>query len=230
MVALPKRDRIAERRLATQREILDAAWAIARESSLASVTLREIADRVGMQPPSLYTHFASKNAVFDAMFQQAWSEYLELATQMDAELPKAPRPALRMIAHTFFDFAVADLPRHQLMNQRTIPDFVPTPQAYQPAVDVLDLLAAQLTALGLPGQAERDLCVAVIGGLVEAQLANDPGGHRWEHLVDRAVDMFADETGLAGPRISIPAATRPTRSAARPVKGARRERTVAADR
>ena len=36
----------------------------------------------------------------------------------------------------------------------------------------------------------------IIGGLVDAQLANDPGGDRWRRLLDRAVDMFADNLGL----------------------------------
>jgi AcrR family transcriptional regulator len=200
MVALPKRDRAAERREATRQEIVDAAWAIARSSSIAAVTLREIADRIGMRPPSLYTHFPSKNAVYDAMFEQAWSQYREVAREAYTGLPPEPREALRAVAHTFFDFGVADLARHQLMNQRTIPDFVPSPSAYQPAVDVLESFGALLADLGLPEQADRDLCVALIGGLVDAQLANDPGGTRWASLLDRAVDMFADETGLPGDR------------------------------
>lgn len=37
-------------------------------------------------------------------------------------------------AEAFFDFAVADLPRYQLMNQRTIPGFRPSEQAYAAAV------------------------------------------------------------------------------------------------
>jgi AcrR family transcriptional regulator len=222
---LPKRNRIAERREATRREILAAAWEIAHESSIAALTLREIADRVGMQPPSLYTHFASKNAVFDAMFEQAWTDYLALASALDAQLPTAPRPALRLIAHTFFDFAVADLARHQLMNQRTVPDFTPTEQAYRPAVEVIELLGHRLSAMGLPDQAERDLCVAVIGGLVDAQQANDPGGDRWERLLDRAVDMFADETGLPGPRLTPRSSTR-GRGPAGQTRGVRRERTT----
>jgi AcrR family transcriptional regulator len=198
----PKGSRISERRKETRAEILRAAWDIAHESSIAALTLREVADRVGMQPPSLYTHFASKHAVFDAMFEQAWTEYLVLATALEAQLPTAPRPALRLIAHTFFDFAVADLARHQLMNQRTVPDFTPSEQAYRPAVEALEVFARALSAMGLPEQGERDLCVAVIGGLVDAQQANDPGGDRWERLLDRAVDMFADETGLPGPRLT----------------------------
>ena len=55
MTALPNRDRRAERREATRREILDAAWEIARRDGLSAVTLREVGERVGMRAPSLYS-------------------------------------------------------------------------------------------------------------------------------------------------------------------------------
>ena len=81
MTALPNRDRLAERREATRREILDAAWEIAHRDGLAALTLRAVAERIGMRSPSLYTHFESKNAIYDAMFGQAWQRLLELSRE-----------------------------------------------------------------------------------------------------------------------------------------------------
>jgi AcrR family transcriptional regulator len=164
---------------------------------LAQVTLREVADRVGMRAPSLYTHFDSKNAIYDAMFGQAWSECLELFESLRPQVPEDAREGLRFVARAFFDFAVRDLPRHQLMNLRTIPGFTPSPQAYAPAVATLRLAEEQFGRHGLSVPDDLDLYTAVIGGLVDAQHANDPGGDRWSSLLDRAVDMLADEFGLA---------------------------------
>jgi AcrR family transcriptional regulator len=192
----PNRDRQAERREATRQEILSAAWAVAREHGLAQLTLREVADRVGMRAPSLYTHFASKNAIYDAMFADAWTQYLEVDEAAGAADSGSARAVLRQSARTFFDFAVADLARHQLMNQRTIPGFEPSPAAYAPAVAVLDRFRLLLAGLGVRSEEDVDLCTAMIGGLVDAQLANDPGGDRWGRLLDRAVDMLADNLGL----------------------------------
>ncbi len=196
MLEVPNRDRQAERREATRREIVSTAWQVAREKGLAQLTLREVADRVGMRAPSLYTHFASKNAIYDAMFAEAWSEYVAVIEQLPRPEEATPRAVLRQLAHAFFDFAVADLARHQLMNQRTIPGFEPTPESYAPAVKALELFRTELAALGIDRPEDGDLCVAVTGGLVDAQLANDPGGDRWRRLVDRAVDMVADHLGL----------------------------------
>ena len=75
----PRRDRVAERRAATRVEILEAAWELAGEQGLAEFTLRDLAERVGMRAPSLYSHFASKHAIYDAMFGQAWSDFERVA-------------------------------------------------------------------------------------------------------------------------------------------------------
>ena len=69
---------ISDRRASAQRKILDAAWEVAREQGLAALTLREVADRVGIKAPSLYSHFASKHAIYDAMFGESWQEFLEI--------------------------------------------------------------------------------------------------------------------------------------------------------
>ena len=82
------------------------------------------------------------------------------------------------------------------MNQRVIPGFVPSPEAYAPSVEVMETFDVLMAEMGLRKQADIDLFVAIVGGLVEAQLANDPGGTRWRRLVPRAMDMYADAVGL----------------------------------
>ena len=200
MSALPNRDRRTERREATRREILDAAWEIARRDGLSAVTLREVAARIGMRSPSLYSHFDSKNAIYDAMFAEAWRELCEVLDALQP-LPAAPRPAMLAGAEAFFDFAVADLARYQLMNQRTIPGFQPSPEAYAASVAAYERMRAVLGRSGVSAQADLDLWTAVVGGLVDQQLANDPGGTRWRRQLPRLVDMYCDETGVPGARL-----------------------------
>jgi AcrR family transcriptional regulator len=201
MTALPKRDRQAERREATRREIIEAAWEIARRDGLDAVTLRDVAARVGMQAPSLYSHFASKNAIYDAMFGQAWADYLEVTRQYEGRLPKAPRKALVTMLQTFVDFSVTDPARYQLMNQRMVAGFEPSPEAYAPSVEVLESFGRRLAAVGITERADMDLFTAVVAGLIDQQLANDPGGTRWIAQLPRLVDMIADDIGLPGPRL-----------------------------
>lgn len=209
----PKRDRQAERREATRREILEAAWEVARLDGLGALTLRAVADRVGMRAPSLYSHFAAKMDIYDAMFEQAWTRCLSrmeachegLVERRRRELLPT-REVLRASTRAYFDFSLEDPVRHQLMDLRTIPGFEPSPAAYAPSLAVLALSRRLLTELGLPAQEDQDLLIALVGGLVDAQLANDPGGDRWARQFDRAIDMYADAVGLppAGERETAP--------------------------
>lgn len=200
MTGLPNRNRLAERREATRREILNAAWEIARRDGLGALTLREVATRIGMRPPSLYSHFASKNGMYDAMFEQAW---LELSTVYAALDPAPPdhRKAMLAVAETFFDFAVADLARYQVMNQRTIPDFLPSDEACGASIAVYERMRAAMRRHGVRSQADLDMWTAFVGGFVDQQLANDPGGTRWRRQLRRLVDMYCDEVGVPGPRL-----------------------------
>jgi AcrR family transcriptional regulator len=201
MLGTPTRDRKSERHKATRTEILDAAWVLAREGGLSALTLRGVGSRIGMSGPSLYSYFDSKNAIYDAMFAQVWTECLEAFDALGA-MPRSPRVAVKRLARAFFDFAAADLARHQLMNQRTIPGFIPSPEAYAPAVEVLERARGWLAACGVQRADHFDLYTALVGGLVDAQQANDPGGDRWSKLLDQAMDMFADHAGLPRSRRS----------------------------
>ena len=197
MSALPNRDRRAERREATRREILDAAWEIARQEGLSAVTLREVAGRIGMRSPSLYSHFDSKNAIYDAMFAQAWGELRDVFDAMPQ--PAAHRRSMLAQAEMFFDFAVADLARYQLMNQRTIPGFRPSPEAYAVSIAAYERMQRMLRRCGVRAREDLDLWTAIVGGFVDQQLANDPGGSRWRRQLPRLVDMYCEAVGVPGP-------------------------------
>lgn len=184
----PGADRRARRREATKAEILDAAWALVREHGLAALSLRDLAARVGMRAPSLYQYFSSKHAIYDAMFAQGARQTLDaIGTDL---APSDTRDALREIAHRMFDFTTSEPARAQLLFQRTIPGFEPSAAAYAPAVELYERVRALLGSYDITDPGAMDLWTAVISGLSNQQLANDPGGTRWARLVDDAVDMY----------------------------------------
>ncbi len=192
----PNGDRRSERRQLIRAEILDAAWSVAREKGLAALTLKDVATRIGMQPPSLYSHFASKNAIYDAMFGQAWAEYEEVDKAAGDHAPASPRERVHRRCLVFFDFAVADLARTQLMNQRTIPGFEPSEEAFAPSIRTVGRVVADLAELGVTDRGDVEILFSIIGGLADQQLANDPSGDSRRKLLQRAVDMWADGVGL----------------------------------
>ena len=181
-------DRRAQRHAATRQEILDAAWNLARSHGLTGWSLRELAASVGMRAPSLYVYFDGKDAIYDAMFAQGYRQLLERI----GRLPTAGEPVevLRRAAREFFDFYVEDAARHQLLFLRVVPGFEPSPESYALARDVVARLREVLADAGLDRPEAVDLWTALFTGLASQQASNDPGGDRWQRLLDRAVDMF----------------------------------------
>jgi AcrR family transcriptional regulator len=183
----------ARRREATIQRILDAAWEIAAEEGLAGISLRDLAARVDLRQPSLYSYFDSKHALYDAMFAQGCEQLI--AETSDRPFPDDPRRAVREMARRFAVAAAAKPARAQLLFQRPIPGFEPSPASYAVAESLLDQGRQALAAAGLTKAKHLDLYTAMIGGVVAQQLANEPGGTRWTRLTDELMDMFLQHTG-----------------------------------
>ena len=77
---LPRRlggERTAER-------ILDVAEELFAERGYQGTTLRDVATRVGVRPPSLYNHFASKDALYAAVLERGIGPVIELLARSAA--------------------------------------------------------------------------------------------------------------------------------------------------
>lgn len=186
----------AERRRArTRADILDAAWQLCREEGLAALSLRELARRVGLRAPSLYSYVESKDDIYDAMFAEGQRQLLEHMAFLPEDRALT-REDFRAGAHAFFAFCTADPVRYQLLFQRTIPGFEPSPEAYALAQEVLGRLGRQLASAGIDDPRHLDLWTAVMTGLTDQQISNDPGGDRWARLLDEVVDLFCDHAGV----------------------------------
>jgi len=190
VIAAAKRDRRAERREATVAEILEAAWELARSQGLAGISLRELAQKIGMRPPSLYWYFDSKNAIYDAMFAQGNRQLLAGMAELD--WPEDARGILRLSARKFVEFSTENGERYQLLFQRTIPGFEPSPEAYALAMQVVNQMRARLAAAGVTDPRAFDVWTALVSGIAAQQIANEPGGDRWVRLIDEIVDAYAD--------------------------------------
>ncbi|OIV39513.1 hypothetical protein BIV57_00690 [Mangrovactinospora gilvigrisea] len=143
-----------------------------------------------MEPQSLYTYFHSKNALYDALFAEA---YAELLSRQRAAAHPDPQVAFTRIAHAFVHYCTEDPVRYLLLFQRTVPGFTPGPDGMRSAVEVLDLVRDILARLGIGDPEALDVLTAVLGGIAAQQTANEPGGRRWTGLTDRAVTMFLRE-------------------------------------
>jgi len=201
------------RRRSARDAIVAAAWALVHDEGLAALTLRDLARRVGITTPTVYAYFESKHAIYDAMFSQAATDF---ATHVAKPYETDDPPAMLLAAaRRFVEFCTADVARYQLLFQHVIPEFEPSPESYAPAVRALDDARDLLARNGFTDPRQLDMWTALLNGLVDQQISNDPGGDRWIRLIDDFVTMFRNHCDSQRP----PRTRQPARS---PTKGAQR--------
>lgn len=176
------------RRRSARDAIVDAAWALVRTEGLAALSLRDLAKRAGITTPTIYAYFDSKNSIYDAMFDRAAGEFARRMTEPYDSVE--PRAVLAEGVRRFVEFCTSDVPRYQLLFQRTIPGFEPAPGAFAPAALALEATCERLARNGVTDPRHVDMWTALTTGLVDQQISNDPGGNRWARLIDDFVAMF----------------------------------------
>lgn len=192
-------DRRGRRRQETIREIVEAAWAQVAEVGVGQLSLRRLARSVGMQPPSLYVYFPSKNALYDALFAHAAREFYE--GYRDVVSSDDPEEAMRAGLSFYLRFAVENPGKFQLHFQRPVPGFYPSDDSFAIArrsyglfVETLERnVAAGLLDRRVLEQRSLDMLTAMSSGLASQQLSNDPDATfetgRWTSLVPDVIAM-----------------------------------------
>jgi AcrR family transcriptional regulator len=171
-------------------KIIKAAWKLAAKDGVAGVSLSELAKKVGLRQPSLYTYFDSKNGLYSEMFADGNRRLI--AEVIDPGFPDDPRAALKEFVRRCIAFSSEHPVEHTLLFQRPIPDFEPSPDAYVPAKEFYEVVRRLVSRAGVTRQEDLDIFASFTQGLSDQQVANEPGGQRWVALVDDVVDTFLD--------------------------------------
>jgi AcrR family transcriptional regulator len=144
---------VAEKRA----EILDIAVALADERGLAAVSMRAIAERVGVTPMALYPYIGNKTALLDAMLGHLLGQLQPV--RAGAAAAGTWRELLGAIARTARAVVTAHPWAAELVFAR--------PAVTPDSVRTVDLLYTALLAAGVPAaevpRLERMLSTVVIG-------------------------------------------------------------------
>ncbi len=171
--------------------IIAAAWRLAQDNGVAGLSLHALARELGMRQPSLYEYFDSKHALYDAMFADG---NRQLLARLDSvALPRNPRAALKKFMRTLVEFSMENPARSELLFQRHIPGFTPSAQSYALAEEALQRAVKVIHEAGVTQPGDVDCIVAMVAGIIEAQMANEPGGTRWSRHLNRLVDLYVDD-------------------------------------
>jgi len=198
---------VEERRKRYREGMIEDILAIAREmmqqDGVAALSFNAIARRLGMKPPSLYTYFDSKNAIYDELFRRGFVEFgrrMDERVQQDGPL----RDNLQSAMETYLGFAQENPDLYQLMFQRPVPGFVPSEESMAVSLARLEQARSQFVKIlesddldiDLPVEEARDLYIALQHGLTELHLANNPdlpvGEGRFGKLIPQAVQLILE--------------------------------------
>jgi len=97
------------------REIVDAARELLEEEGYAALSMRRVADRLGIQAPSLYKHLPDKRALETALIAAGFEEWGDAFREAAAQ--EDPLPAL---VSAYREFARAHPHLYRLMTERPI--------------------------------------------------------------------------------------------------------------
>ena len=94
-----------------------AAELLAETGREDEVSIRAVAERVGVTPPSIYLHFADKDALLDAVCVDAFTDLHE-AMNAAGTAGADPLKALRAQGRAYVDFALSRPEHYRLMFMR----------------------------------------------------------------------------------------------------------------
>lgn len=164
--------------------ILEAAGRLlAEKGDDGAVSIRMIADAVGVTPPSIYLHFPDKDALIDAVCEQRFSEFDE-ALEKAAAGASDPLSALRARGTAYVEFALRHPESYRVifMTRR------------ERSMDVKDLTADGATA-----------GARAFGHLVEAVVrAAESGAIRSDDPLTTSILLWSGFHGLVSLLISEP--------------------------
>ena len=119
--------------MTTKEKILDEALTLFSEKGYANVFVGDIADRVGIKAPSLYKHYKSKKAIFEAIIDEMNRRFAEQAKAMqingtdaaaDAGIYKTlPEDQLLKVGREFFLYYLHDDYNRKFRKMLTLEQF-----------------------------------------------------------------------------------------------------------
>ena len=204
MNIMTQRKSIKKRRQQSKKEIIEDIIQIAREmmqsGGVGALSFNGIARELGIKPPSLYTYFDSKNAIYDAIFRRGFHLLDETIQQADGNTFDE---RLESIFRAYMTFARQNPDMFQIMFQRPIPDFVPSDESMAVSLQSLANAQSEIRTLfedegidpAIPPEQALDILISMMHGLATMHLANHSelpvGEGRFGDIIAHSVNVFS---------------------------------------
>lgn len=204
---MTNRKSIKTRRQQNREQIINDILLIAREmmqkNGVGALSFNAIARELGIKPPSLYTYFDSKNAIYDELFRRGFEQFEQTMYSIPVDSHNLEH-IVAIAIRTYMQFAFDNPDLFQLMFERPIPDFVPSEASMAVSWRVL---ARSREILGtflrqdtdnpqIAADEADDMLIVIMHGLTALHMANHPelpiGAGRFGKLIEKAASMFVN--------------------------------------
>jgi AcrR family transcriptional regulator len=177
-----------------ERQILDAALAVFGERGYQGASMDQVAERVGVTKPVLYTHFGSKHGLLLACIARARAELLEV-TSTAAASASTPEEMLRLGTLAFFDYLQDRAPEWTVLYSESA---VAGEALEEIRAQQTDFIAALLAAQAPDADAQRltGWAQIIVGACERLALWRARADVSSEQATDYLMDLVW--TGLAG--------------------------------
>jgi AcrR family transcriptional regulator len=177
-----------------ERQILDAALAVFGERGYQGASMDQVAERVGVTKPVLYTHFGSKHGLLLACIARARAELLEV-TSTAAASASTPEEMLRLGTLAFFDYLQDRAPEWTVLYSESA---VAGEALEEIRAQQTDFIAALLAAQAPDADAQRltGWAQVIVGACERLALWRARADVSSEQATDYLMDLVW--TGLAG--------------------------------
>lgn len=181
--------------------VLDTAGEILATQGPAGLTMRRLASALGCTTTVLYTMFASKQGLIDAMYREGFDRLTALMRAIPADADAADR--LRQSGLAYRENALSSPQLYQLTFGGAAPEHTPGPEAAaaaQAALDALiEIVQACMNAGILRAEDPRfvaEVLTAAAHGAVSLELSHyfwsqAEAEHRYSTLTAAAAEAFA---------------------------------------
>lgn len=113
-------------------QLIEAGLEVLSRYGAAELTVRRIAEAAGTSTMGVYSRFGSRNGMLDSIYQRG----AELLKDAFAALPPAePLRYIRDVPFAYRRFALNNPALYALMFERPLPDFDPSPERRQEALE-----------------------------------------------------------------------------------------------
>ncbi|RZK12351.1 MAG: TetR/AcrR family transcriptional regulator [Flavobacterium sp.] len=111
---MASKDRILRQKEETRKNILDAAYTIAKEEGWQSLSMRKIADKIEYTAPIIYEYFSNKDAILQELTLKG---FISLTKDLEKakSLSEDPAEQLEKMWMAYWNFAFADKELYQVM-------------------------------------------------------------------------------------------------------------------